>query len=173
MLNAISADCQTVLAARPAKVFYMEEFKTRLRRIRLRAGYRSHAAAADAIGCTRGTVGMWEAPSSFVRSVGSEWLFETARAYRVRPEWINDLESDADGFPWEPASQPARYERDTMRAAARIMERAREYIIGTVNEDALIDGSVDAALEVGPERILNGDGLLEGVRLAAAKIRAA
>lgn len=76
-----------------------EDFKARMKRIRLRAGYKSQAAAAAAIGCDRGNVAMWEAPSSPVQSVGQEWLFKVARAYKVRPEWINDLSSDDDGYP--------------------------------------------------------------------------
>lgn len=60
-----------------------------------------------------------------------------------------------------------------MRAAARIMERAREVIIGDVDEDALIDNAVDAALEIGPERILSGDGLLDALKSVAARIKAA
>lgn len=80
-----------------------EPFKARMKRIRLRAGLSSQQAAADAIGCERGTVGMWEAPSSPVKSLGSEWLFSVARAYRVRPEWINDLDSTDDGYPWSPS----------------------------------------------------------------------
>jgi hypothetical protein len=70
-------------------------------------------------------------------------------------------------------SHSARVQRLTMRAAARIIERAREFIIGDVDEDALIDNAIDAAIEIGPERILEGDGLHEGVRLVAAKMKAA
>lgn len=84
----------------------METFKERMRRIRLRAGFTSQGKAAAAIGCERGTVSMWEAPSSNVRAVGSEWLFEVARAYKVRPEWINDLRAKDDGYPWAPTKPP-------------------------------------------------------------------
>lgn len=83
----------------------MESFKARMKRIRLRAGFKSQGDAALAIGCERGTVGMWEAPSSNVSSVG-EWLFDVARAYKVRPEWINNLDSSDDGYPWSPGSEP-------------------------------------------------------------------
>lgn len=103
MLNIISIDCQTPLADSPAKVLYMEKFKERMKRIRARAGFKSQGAAAEAIGCERGTVGMWEAPSSAVQQVSSEWLFATARAYKVRPDWINNLRSKDDGFPWDEA----------------------------------------------------------------------
>ncbi len=72
------------------KVIYMSEgFKARMRRIRLRAGYKSQADAAQAIGCERGTVSMWEAPSSAVNKVGQEYLFQVARAYCVAADWIN------------------------------------------------------------------------------------
>lgn len=85
----------------------METFKQRMKRIRLRAGFRSQGDAAAAIGCERGTVGMWEAPSSNVQAVSSEWLFAAARAYRVRPDWINALGDPADGYPWSPADPSA------------------------------------------------------------------
>lgn len=75
-----------------------ETFKHRMKRLRLRAGFKSHQAAADAIGCTRGNVSMWEAPSSDVKSVG-EYLLNVAAAYKVRPEYINSGKGD-DGFPW-------------------------------------------------------------------------
>ncbi|GAB2620107.1 helix-turn-helix transcriptional regulator [Novilysobacter erysipheiresistens] len=80
----------------------MESFKQRMKRIRVRAGFSSQADAAVAIGCERGTVGMWEAPSSNVKNVSSEWLFAVARAYKVRPDWINDTRSSDDGHPWAP-----------------------------------------------------------------------
>lgn len=101
MLNAISDTCQTLLASPADKVAYMESFKQRMKRIRVRAGYRSQGEAADAIGCERGTVSMWEAPSSNVQKVSSDLLFATARAYKVRPDWLNNLKSSDDGWPWE------------------------------------------------------------------------
>jgi hypothetical protein len=70
-------------------------------------------------------------------------------------------------------SQSAGLDRATMKAAARLIERAREMIIGDVDEDALIDSALEAAAELGPERILNGDGVFEGVRLVAARIKSA
>lgn len=107
----------------------METFKDRMKRIRLRAGFKSQDQARKAIGCERGTVSMWEAPSSTVKSVGGEWLFKVARAYKVRPEWINNLKSANDGFPWEPEAfrpspHPARLDLDTVayaKAAVRFM----------------------------------------------------
>lgn len=111
MLNAISANCQACLAASPVKVFHMETFKERMRRIRLRAGFTSQGKAAAAIGCERGTVSMWEAPSSSVRAVGSEWLFKAARAYKVRPDWLNDLRAKDDGYPWVPLSRSSFSDR--------------------------------------------------------------
>lgn len=126
MLNTISGSCQTILAPCLATVYRMETFKERMKRIRLRAGYKSQGLAAKAIGCERGTVGMWEAPSSNVMSV-SDKLFEVARAYKVRPEWINDLSSDDDGYPWEPGakqsgdSQPLRLDVDTIVSTTKAL----------------------------------------------------
>lgn len=116
MLNVFSDELQeskTRLAALPDKFPGMETFKQRMKRIRLRAGYASQQAAADAIGCERGTVGMWEAPSSNVSSVG-EWLLQAASAYKVRPEWINNLQSTEDGYPFDsgmPSQQPSHSAR--------------------------------------------------------------
>lgn len=80
-----------------------DPFKERMKRMRQQAGFTSQQAAADAIGCERGTVGMWEAPSSAVDSVSSEYLHAVSRAYRVRPEYINSGKG-SDGFPWTPSS---------------------------------------------------------------------
>lgn len=77
----------------------MESFKDRMRRARLRAGFKSQADAAREIGCERGTVSMWEAPSSPTESVSAEYLLSTARAYKVKPEWLNEGGKD-DGYPW-------------------------------------------------------------------------
>lgn len=80
------------------KVVYMAEtFKARMRRIRVRAGFKSQDEAAQAIGCKRGTVSMWEAPSSSVNAVSEEYLFKVAKAYRVLPQWIN-VGGANDGF---------------------------------------------------------------------------
>lgn len=102
MSNAFSNLAQNPFSETRANVPYMETFKQRMKRIRVRAGYRSQGEAADAIGCERGTVSMWEAPSSNVKKVSSDLLFDTARAYKVRPDWINDLRSNDDGYPWPP-----------------------------------------------------------------------
>lgn len=65
---------------------------------RKRAGYRSQEAAARAIGCSRGTVAMWE--SGGTPTIG-RYLMEAARIYRVRPDWLNGGAAE-DGYPWEP-----------------------------------------------------------------------
>lgn len=102
MLNLISDEMQVRLAPTFAKLYPMDlAFKKRMRAMRLRAGFRSQQDAADAIGCERGTVGMWEAPSSPVTAVGSEYLLAVAAAYRVRPESIN-ADTD-DGYPFDGA----------------------------------------------------------------------
>lgn len=142
MLNQISDPMQAHLAALRAKVFYMDEtFKQRMKRMRLRAGFKTQGAAADAIGCDRGTVGMWEAPSSQVSAVGNEYLLEAAAAYKVRPEYMRTGKGD-DGFPWpdgvevspaaadnqvkateSPASYDVRPDADSLRTAMEITER--------------------------------------------------
>ncbi len=133
MLNTISDQCQTLLAipavghgktrqirlAEPAdRLDRMETFKQRMKRIRVRAGLKSQGAAASAIGCERGTVGMWEAPSSNVQAVSAEWLFAVARAYKVRPEWINNLRSGADGYPWVGGAESLSVEPTTHESLA-------------------------------------------------------
>ena len=95
----------------------MEPFKARMKRIRQRAGFNSQGDAAAAIGCPRGTVGMWEAPSSSVEAVSSDLLFSVARAYKVRPEWINDLASSDDGYPQERRLHTCEPDADILRAA--------------------------------------------------------
>jgi transcriptional regulator with XRE-family HTH domain len=85
-----------------------ETFKARMKRLRLRAGLKSQQDAAEAIGCERGTVGMWEAPSSPVDSVSGEYLMQVAAAYKVRPEYINTGVGE-DGFPWDVESAPLRH----------------------------------------------------------------
>lgn len=124
MLNMISDSMQAHLAVQPAKIVYMgETFKERMKRIRIRAGYRSQGPASEAIGCERGTVSMWEAPSSAVQSVSSDLLFAVARAYRVDPEWINNLSSMEDGFPWgefEPPAPPVLADETGKREHVRV-----------------------------------------------------
>lgn len=103
-----------------------ETFKERMKRMRLRAGLKSQQKAADAIGCERGTVGMWEAPSSAVDSVSGEYLMRVASAYRVRAEYINSGEGD-DSFPWsseaasESRSQPMRLDPEIVEATHKAL----------------------------------------------------
>lgn len=111
MLNPFSDEVQAPLADPAAKLSYMSEtFKSRMKRLRLRAGFKSQLDAADAIGCERGTVGMWEAPSSSVDMVGGEYLMSVAVAYKVRPEFVNSGEGD-DGYPWTADSAPPSVSR--------------------------------------------------------------
>lgn len=123
-----------------------ETIKERMKRIRLRAGYKSQSAAANAIGCDRGNVGMWEAPSSAVKSVGHDWLFQVARAYKVRPEWINDLSSDNDGYPWEPEDG----ERVPVHA----------YSIRAVDGQDGVDPETDVLIPVYDIEVSGGPGLI-------------
>lgn len=123
MLNLISDEMQAHFADPAAKMLYMvETFKKRMRALRKQAGFDSQEAAANAIGCDRGTVGMWEAPSSKVEAVGGEYLLDVARAYKVRPEYINSGEG-SDGFPWEPghASHPLKLDAAIVKDAAQAL----------------------------------------------------
>lgn len=105
-----------------------ETFKNRMKRLRLQAGLKSQQAAAEAIGCERGTVGMWEAPSSAVDSVSGDYLLAVACAYKVRPEYINTGKGD-DGFPWSAGvksaapshSHPVRLDPEIVAAAHKAL----------------------------------------------------
>lgn len=143
MLNTITGYCQTSLAEFPAKVAYMEPFKTRMRRIRERAGFASQEDAAAAIGCKRGNVGMWEAPSSSVKRLGEKWLFRVARVYKVRPEWINDLTSKDDGYPWSPDQDLSTGSSPETASSVHNPESGREMTPGYVRFP-LLDGFVAA-----------------------------
>lgn len=124
---------QAHLAPSGANIFYMgETFKERMKRLRLRAGLKSHQAAADAIGCDRGTVSMWEAPSSMVKAVSGEYLIATGRAYKVDPDFINTGKG-SDGYPWSPMgasdaaseqAQPSNLDPQIVSVTLRILRDA-------------------------------------------------
>jgi transcriptional regulator with XRE-family HTH domain len=111
-----------------------EHFQERMKRLRQRAGFTSQQAAADAIGCPRGTVGMWESPSSEVRNV-SRYLLAVAKAYKVRPEYVNTGEGP-DGYPWAPGEvvelpAPALSPDETIRRLQNDV-RALNYALGAM-----------------------------------------
>jgi phage repressor protein C with HTH and peptisase S24 domain len=110
---------------------------------RKRAGFTSQDAAAKAIGCSRGTVGMWE--SGGAAAIG-EYLFDAARAYKVRPDWLRSGEGP-DGYPWEP--------EDGRRVPVRAYDvRAVEGMDGfDPNTDAMVD-EVDVLLSGGPGAVV-------------------
>ena len=110
-----------------------------------------------------------EGPSG-IRKPNAEKLAKVASALGVTFSALMTQDLTRNGAS---PSQSAGQQRDIMRAAARLIEQAKGMIIGDVDEDALIDSALEAAAEVGPERILSGDGLLDGIRLVAARIRAA
>lgn len=129
MLNPFSDQVQALLAAPAAKLAYMQEsFKNRMKRLRIRANLKSQQEAAEAIGCERGTVGMWEAPSSPVDSVSGEYLMRVAAAYKVRPEYINSGEGD-DGYPWngegasDSHSHPVRLDPEIVQHVANALAK--------------------------------------------------
>jgi transcriptional regulator with XRE-family HTH domain len=165
MLNTFSGNVQALLADPIAKIAYMPDtFKARMKRLRLQAGYKSQQEAADAIGCERGTVGMWEAPSSPVDSVSGEYLMRVAAAYQVRPEYIN-TGAGSDGYPWagEPApesvSRSVRLDPETVRDVVQVLqdlydkELHRDFVI-TEEPEVFVDlyqrtverGSTDGTL---------------------------
>jgi phage repressor protein C with HTH and peptisase S24 domain len=78
----------------------MGTFNDRMKAARLRAGFKSQQAAADAIGCSRGTVGNWESQEAS-EGVSSEYLLPVAAAYRVHPDWVTGASTD-DRYPWSP-----------------------------------------------------------------------
>lgn len=135
MLNALS-DAVNTFSDAPAKLAYMLDWKKFMADARRRAGFRSQSEAARAIGCERGTVGMWEAPSSAVKMVSSEYLMATAVAYKVRPEVLT-RESDDDGYPWRPEDD-SPVSRDTRRDL-RILAAAIENLgVDSVSDEELI-----------------------------------
>jgi hypothetical protein len=95
-----------------------------MKRMRVRAGFASQQSAATAIGCERGTVGMWEAPSSGVNAVGSDYLLAVSAAYKVRPESIN---ADVpDEFPWSSMEIAPGSHSHVMRLDPEIVEAAHK-----------------------------------------------
>src|SRR5688572_24991880 len=76
-------------------------FPERARMARIRAGYPNEAAAAADIGCSRPLVISWEKGEA--KSIGSKYLLDAAKAYKVRPEWLL-METEDDGYPWVPGS---------------------------------------------------------------------
>lgn len=73
----------------PGNLSYMNEPRTlgeRIKLERIRRGFRRQKDLADAIGCTRESVTMWETDK--VSAVGGDYLPALARALNVTPEWI-------------------------------------------------------------------------------------
>lgn len=70
---------------------------------RARAGFKTHEAAAKAIGCSRTLVLAWEKGDAAIKD--SKFLLNAARAYRVRPRWLAEGEG-SDGYPWSDSDAP-------------------------------------------------------------------
>lgn len=109
---------------------------------RKRAGFKSQEAAAKAIGCSRGTVAMWETSGSL--SIG-KYLLEAARTYRVRPEWLDTGAGD-DGYPWEPDGRKVKVHAYDVRGVD-----AQDAI--DPETEAFVD-EVDVQLSGGPGTII-------------------
>lgn len=92
--------------------------RNRMLMARERAGFESPAEAADRIGCSRPLVNAWEKDESDPGK--SKFVYETAVAYKVRPEWIKDP-TKPDGFPWHPdGATPAVADEPTESLDTRI-----------------------------------------------------
>lgn len=86
-------------------------FNDRLRLARERMKLKPHEAA-KAIGCSRPTIVRWEKDAS---SVGSEFLLEVAKTYKVRPEWLT-MRSDDDGYPYDPNEKSVKVYASQIKA---------------------------------------------------------
>lgn len=75
----------------------MTTLAERARYARKRAGF-TQETASKAIGCSRGTVAMWE--SGGVGAI-EQYLLPAARTYKVDPDWLNSGKG-TDRYPWEP-----------------------------------------------------------------------
>lgn len=96
-----------------------ETLAERARSARIRAGFRTEADAAKAIGCSRPLVIAWE--KGDVKSIGGKYLTAAARAYRVRPEYLA-MQSDTDGFPWSDCARPVSGDTALAALQAEVQE---------------------------------------------------
>lgn len=85
------------LADERCKLPYMSTLAERARFARKRVGL-TQETASKAIGCSRGTVAMWE--SNGVASI-EQYLLPASRIYKVDPDWLNSGKG-TDSYPWEP-----------------------------------------------------------------------
>jgi phage repressor protein C with HTH and peptisase S24 domain len=85
------------LSERKCKLAYMD-FQERVTSARKRR-FDTQQHAAEAIGCSRGTVAMWE--SGKTDKISGEYLLPVAVAYAVDPEWLTTGKGP-DGYPWSP-----------------------------------------------------------------------
>lgn len=115
-----------------------ETLAERAARCRIRAGFKTPKDAADAIGCGRSTVAMWE--TSGTAAIG-KYLYSAARAYKVRPEWLNSG-NGPEGYPWNPEGQRS-VEGDAVRISLVDEEDLDPMHERTVSE-------VDVLLSAGP-----------------------
>lgn len=76
----------------------MTTLTERARYARKRMGL-TQVEAAKAIGCSRGTVAMWE--SDGVAAI-EKYLYPAALVYKVDPDWLNSGKG-TDKYPWQPS----------------------------------------------------------------------
>ena len=85
------------------KLPYMSTLAERARYARKRAGLKQVEAAA-AIGCSRGTVAMWETGAT--QNIEG-YLLPAAKVYKVNPDWL-DSGKGSDDYPWDARAVPVR-----------------------------------------------------------------
>jgi phage repressor protein C with HTH and peptisase S24 domain len=96
ILNPLTGNVNS-LAEQTCKLPYMTTLAERARYARKREQL-TQETASKAIGCSRGTVAMWE--SGGVASI-EQYLLAAARIYKVDPDWLNSGKG-TDSYPWEP-----------------------------------------------------------------------
>ncbi|HVI55456.1 MAG TPA: S24 family peptidase [Luteibacter sp.] len=90
------------LTLNKSKLHYMT-LTERARYARKRVGM-TQVEAAKAIGCSRGTVAMWESGGS--ASI-EQYLLPAAKVYKVNPDWL-DSGKGSDDYPWTGRVVPVR-----------------------------------------------------------------
>lgn len=98
IVSPLTAEVNTLTAGPCNGHAMLRTLNERARKARERAGFRTPAEAADAIGCSRPTVIRWETDPS-AKSISGDYLNAAARAYAVHPDWLAML-SDDDRYPW-------------------------------------------------------------------------
>lgn len=100
-------------------------------------------SAAEAIGCQRGTIAMWE--SDGAKTISGEYLLSAAIVYKVNPIWLSSGRG-ADGYPWEPITR-------TVSVAAYEIEAVDDAEGGDPERAIWVNG-IDVEVSAGAGRIV-------------------